>query len=372
MKKSKLIYTGLFLFIVITGVSAQISKAKVEFEEEVYDFGTVNIDGGYVFHEFTFVNIGSTPFIINDVRTSCGCTSPDWTREPVIPGLSGTVTVRFNPKGRPGPFSKSITINSNAERQPIVLKIKGTVETAAPEVTKEQKLARIIREYKYEMGDLRLKITHVAFNEIVKGTSETKTVRIANSSAENSVKPSVKNVPEFLTIVFKPEVLEPAGEGEVEITYNSALKDQWDRAIDRIYIMENGVAPKNNMITVTATITEDFSGLTEDERANAPGASFDSRTFNFGTIKQGKKIEHNFILKNTGKSDLLIRRVWATCGCTAVAPRKTVIKPGDDTQIKAVFDSAGRKGNQKKMITVITNDPVNPKILLWLEGIVEI
>lgn len=372
MKNSKLIRTGLILLFVFTGTSAQINKAKVKFEEEVHDFGIINIDGGYVFHEFSFVNIGSMPFIINDVRTSCGCTSPEWTREPVIPGQSGSVKVRFNPRGRPGPFSKSITINSNAERQPIVLKIKGTVETEGPEVTKEQKLARIIREYKYEMGDLRLKNTHVAFNEIVKGTSETRTVRIANSSAENSIKPSIKSMPDFLTIVFKPAVLEPAGEGEIEITYNSALKDEWDRAIDRLYILVNDIAPRNNMLTVTATITEDFSGLTEDEKANAPGASFDSKTFNFGTIKQGKKIEHNFVLKNTGNSDLLIRRVWATCGCTAVAPRKTVIKPGDDTQIKAVFDSAGRKGNQKKMITVITNDPVNPKILLWLEGIVEI
>jgi hypothetical protein len=372
MKNSKLICIGFMLMFVFTGMPAQINKAKVNFEEEVYDFGTINIDGGYVSHDFSFVNIGSTPFIINNVRTSCGCTSPEWTREPVIPGQSGSVTVRFNPRGRPGPFSKSITINSNAEMQPIVLRIKGTVETAAPEVTKEQKLARIIKEYKYGMGDLRLKNTHVAFGEILKGTSETKTVRIANSSAENSIKPSIKSIPEFLTIAFKPAVLEPAGEGEIEITYNSKLIDEWDRAIHRLYIKINDLAPRNNMLTVTATITEDFSGLTEDEKANAPGASFDSRTFNFGTIKQGKKVEHNFILKNTGNSDLLIRRVWATCGCTAVAPRKMVIKPGDDTQIRAVFDSSGRKGNQKKMITVITNDPVNPKILLWLEGIVEI
>jgi len=126
------------------------------------------------------------------------------------------------------------------------------------------------------------------------------------------------------------------------------------------------------MLTVTATITEDFSGLAADEKANAPKAYVDSRTFNFGTIKQGKKIEHNFILKNEGKNDLIIRRVWATCGCTVVTPKKNIIKSGEDTQLKAVFNSAGRTGNQKKMITVITNDPVNSKIILWLEGIIEI
>ncbi len=371
MKNLKLLYVVFFSLFLFTGISAQINKAKIRFEEEVYDFGIINIDAGYMFHEFSFVNIGDMPFIINDVRTSCGCTTPEWTKEPVIPGQSGSVTVRFNPKGRPGPFSKSITINSNAERQPVILRIKGTVSTDEGEVTTEQKIARIIREYKYEMGDLRLKYTHVAFNEIVKGTTESRTIKIANSSAEKSIKPALKNMPEFLTIVFKPEILEPAGEGIIEITYNSALKNEWDRTIDRLYLSVNDEIPNNNMLTVTATITEDFSRLTDDEKANAPRADFDSRTFNFGTIKQGKKIEHNFILKNTGKSDLIIRRIWATCGCTAVAPRKTVIEPGDNTQVKAVFNSAGRKGNQKKMITVITNDPVNPKILLWLEGIVE-
>jgi len=372
MKTIKLFTVVFVSLILYSGASAQINKANIRFEEEVHDFGIININAGYVFHEFAFVNIGNNPFIINDVISSCGCTTPEWTKEPVIPGQSGSVIVRFNPKGRPGPFSKSITINSNAERQPIVLKIKGTVKTDEGEITTEQKIARITREYKYEMGDLRLKNTHVAFNEVVKGKTKSKTVKIANSSAENSVKPALKSIPEFLTIVFKPEILEPAEEGVIEITYNSAFKNEWDRAIDRLYLIVNEEIPKNNMLTVTATVVEDFTGLTADQKANAPNAYFNSRTFNFGTIKQGKKIEHNFILKNTGKSDLLIRRIWATCGCTAVTPKKTVIKPGDDTQIKAVFNSAGRKGNQKKMITVITNDPVNPKILLWLEGIVEI
>ncbi|KON26510.1 hypothetical protein AC481_07065 [miscellaneous Crenarchaeota group archaeon SMTZ-80] len=372
MKNLTLFSSILVLLFLVTQASAQINKSTVMFDKEIHNFGIINIDDGAVFHEFTFINTGNMPFIINEVRTSCGCTTPEWTKEPVIPGQTGLIKVSFNPKGRPGPFSKSITINSNAERQPIVLKITGTVKTGEGDSSIEGIISRLKREYKYELGDIRLKNAHVAFNKILKGQTKTQMIKVANASMDNTVKLGFKNTPEFLTFVFKPEILRPAEEGTIEIIYNSALKNEWDRAIDRLYLTVNGKNPGKNMITVTATIIEDFSGLSPEEKEFAPKTYFESRTYNFGTIKQGKRIEYNFVLKNVGQHDLIIRRIWATCGCTAVTPKKTVIKPDDVTQIKVVFNSAGRKGNQKKMITVVTNDPENPRITLWFEGIVEI
>ncbi len=372
MKNLTLFSSFLVLLFSVSQVSAQINKSTVRFDEEIHDFGIINMDDGAVLHEFTFINTGNMPFIINEVKTSCGCTTPEWTKEPVIPGQTGSIKVSYNPKGRPGPFSKSITVNSNAERQPIVLKITGTVKTDEEDNSIEGIIAKIKKDYKYELGDIRLKNTHVAFNEIVKGKTKTQVIKVANASMDNPVKLDFMNPPEFLTFVFEPEILRPAQEGTIEIIYNSALKNDWDRVIDRLYLTVNGDSPGKNMITVTATILEDFSVLSPEEKELAPKTYFESRIFNFGTIKQGKRIEHNFVLKNAGQQDLIIRRIWATCGCTAVTPRKTVIKPDDYTQIKVVFNSAGRKGNQKKMITVVTNDPENPRITLWLEGIVEI
>ncbi|UCH13627.1 MAG: DUF1573 domain-containing protein [Bacteroidales bacterium] len=372
MNNSKLFSFILILLLTASQASTQINKSTIKFDKEIHDFGEININGGDVIHEFTFVNTGNMPIIINNVKATCGCTTPEWTKEPVIPGQTGSIKVSFNPKGRPGPFSKSITISSNAERQKIVLKITGTVKTDGGDTTIEGLVARIKREYKFAIGDIRLKNSHVAFNEMVKGNTKSKLVKVANASMDNPVKMSFQDVPEFLTINFKPEILQPAEEGVIEVIYHSALKDDWDRVIDRLYLKVNDEIPKNNMITVTATIIEDFSELSADEKEQAPKTYIESRTYNFGKIKQGKRIEHNFVLKNEGKSNLIIRRVWATCGCTAVAPKKTIIKPGGSTHIKTVFNSTGRKGNQKKMIKVITNDPDNPRITLWLEGIVEI
>ena len=90
--------------------------------------------------------------------------------------------------------------------------------------------------------------------------------------------------------------------------------------------------------------------------------------FKFGKIKQGEKVEHIYVLTNSGKSDLLIRKVKASCGCTAVQPEKNVIAPGESVDIRAVFNSAGKTGNQNKTVTIITNDPKKSKLILWVKG----
>ena len=81
-------------------------------------------------------------------------------------------------------------------------------------------------------------------------------------------------------------------------------------------------------------------------------------------------ITHTYIITNEGKSDLVIRKVKASCGCTAIEPEKTVIAPGEKTSIKAIFNSRGKSGRQNKSITVITNDPLASNILLRIQGTV--
>jgi hypothetical protein len=141
--------------------------------------------------------------------------------------------------------------------------------------------------------------------------------------------------------------------------------------VDRIDLLINGQKFPNNRINVTANIKEDFSGISAEELALAPRVEFDSHQYDFGIILDDKVVEHTFKLTNKGKSNLFIRKVTATCGCTAVQPAKTMIPPGDSTVIKAVFNPSGREGNQKKAITVITNDPKHSKSILWINAVVQ-
>jgi len=97
------------------------------FEAESHDFGSVP-EGTQATYEFKFTNVGKEPLIISNVQASCGCTTPKWSNEPIAPGKTGTVTASYNSSGRPGPFTKTITVTSNAKSSPKALTISGVVE----------------------------------------------------------------------------------------------------------------------------------------------------------------------------------------------------------------------------------------------------
>ena len=136
--KKKLSFVFTFLLAVSIAVSkvATAQSPVLTFETTDHDFGTVKEEGGPISHEFVFTNTGKAPVIINNVKASCGCTTPSWTKEPVAPGEKGTIVAQYNPQNRPGAFRKSITVTSNADPSTSVLYIKGNV-TPKPKTPQE-------------------------------------------------------------------------------------------------------------------------------------------------------------------------------------------------------------------------------------------
>jgi len=108
------------------------NAAKFQFVEEVWDFGEIP-EGPQVTHEFKYKNVGKEPLIMSNVKASCGCTTPGWAKEPILPGKESVITATYNTQGRPGAFSKAITITSNTTDETKVLYIKGTVIKAEEE-----------------------------------------------------------------------------------------------------------------------------------------------------------------------------------------------------------------------------------------------
>jgi hypothetical protein len=107
--------------------SANLNPENMAFKTEVHDFGTI-AEGPAADYEFTFTNTGKEPIIIQHVQASCGCTTPSYSKDPVLPGKTGTIKASYNTAGRPNAFTKTITITSNAGNK--VLTIKGNVEKA--------------------------------------------------------------------------------------------------------------------------------------------------------------------------------------------------------------------------------------------------
>lgn len=96
------------------------------FAEETHEFGTIN-EGDVVEHTFTFTNTGDTPLIIQDAKASCGCTVPKKPEQPVPPGETGEIQVRFNSQGKPGMQNKTVTVTANTEPATTRLFIKADV-----------------------------------------------------------------------------------------------------------------------------------------------------------------------------------------------------------------------------------------------------
>jgi len=128
MKKAMLLLVmtvGSFTF-----ASAQVAGAKLDFDKLEHDYGTID-QGANGAAEFKFTNTGTEPLIISNAKGSCGCTVPEWPKEPIAPGASSSIKVKYDTK-RVGPISKTVTITSNAVDNPsALLKIKGTVNAVA-------------------------------------------------------------------------------------------------------------------------------------------------------------------------------------------------------------------------------------------------
>jgi len=122
----------LFVLIVLLTagvVSAQQKEASITVVgSAVHDFGDVKESDGSVSHTFTILNNGELPLVISRVVASCGCTTPEWTKEPIAPGKTGEVKVTYHTTGRPGPINRTVSVYSNGKTGNYVLTIKGEVK----------------------------------------------------------------------------------------------------------------------------------------------------------------------------------------------------------------------------------------------------
>ncbi len=347
-----------FFMIVLLVAAASVvfgqEKPKIVFDKTEHNFGSFQESAGVQTTTFDFTNKGTTPLILNSVNASCGCTTPEWTRQPIAPGAKGMIKVSYNPANRPGAFSKSVSVQSNAENANVVLIISGKVEE------REKTLAEL---YPREIGSLRAKQNHISFPTIKNNEVKTETLELVNDT-DKPVAVGFKTVPSHIKVTVEPQTIPAKGRGMLTVVYDAKAANTYGFASHRIYLSLDGSSDYKNSIGVSSTIEEDFGSLSAAELASAPVATFNTLAYDFGDIKQGEKKEYTFELKNSGKRELLIRNVRSSCGCTAVSPSKNVIAPGETAPVKVVFDSTGKKGRQSKTVTVITNDPKNSSATL--------
>lgn len=365
MKKISLTILSMAMIFVVMGQQVPTSNNTtpispiIKFESTTFDFATIKEEKGVATCVFKFKNIGKQEVQVLSVRPSCGCSTTEYTKESIKPGGSGVVKVTYDPANRPGVFNKSIAVTTNDPAAPnVTLFIKGNV-LPKPK-TKEQL-------FPVQQGNLRFLTNHLSFN-LTDNETKVDTLKVYNAG-KTKIELKFINLPKFVTVLSPAVMKVDAGaESKIIVKYEAAKRNEIGFVYDKFTINTNDSTQLEKIVYLSANISEDFSKLTPEQLANAPMLSIDKEEFDFGRVLVGEVVDHYYVLKNEGKTKLVIRKVKASCGCTATQPEQMEIDPGQSTRIKASFNSAGRVGQQHKTITVITNDPKRSNITLTIKG----
>lgn len=171
MKKVILLIVNILAF---TGV---ISAQGVVFETLKWDFGTIEEEGGVVTCRFNYRNDDEKPAVIHDIMTSCGCTTPEYSRKPLMKGESAYIEITFDPMYRPGKFIKDIYVYVSSEQQPIELQIVGFVNERTLSV--EERLPFVLG------SGVRISTLYPTVRGCIDGLTTMMTLEYMNTSAES-------------------------------------------------------------------------------------------------------------------------------------------------------------------------------------------
>jgi hypothetical protein len=302
--------------------------------------------------------------IIQNIVASCGCTTPDWTKDPIQPGAAGKITAIYDPAGRgAGQFSKTLSVYTNSVPNIVVLTIKG--EVVAHEKTVEEL-------FTFPVDSIRFESNHMAFTNVKKTEKKIRVMQLINIS-KKPVKVEFEQLPAHLALRTDPEILKPGQKGIVEGTYDATKNAAWGNVSDMVKVKLNGVVQENVYYYISANLVEDFSSMTKEQLENAPVLQLATMAVDLGKIQGSTANDVEFKFINAGKSDLMIRQVRSSCGCTAVqqGPQGVGIKPGQSSSIKATFNSGSYNGKVTKAIYVYSNDPKNSEVVLMLNADVQ-
>jgi hypothetical protein len=323
---------------------------KLEFDELVHDFGTIKEELGSVTHAFKFKNTGDKPVAIN-VKTSCGCTTSGWTKEPIKPGETGEVLATYRTSA--GAFNKSLTVTSNG-MTPIILHIKGNV-TKRPE--------NLTATYPQTFGELRSKNKRdLSFPQISSHqATPSQTIEVANAS-DKTVNITFDNVPEYIIANAAPVSLNPQQKGQITLSINGEKRQKFGYSNDKITVKTGDSEEIINITSIVAEKIEETDKIPVAETAQA-------------IIDLGKTAEDNATgsveIRNLGNADLQIKSFTTDNEDFALVFKKGLkIKSGKTGTLKLAAKNL-KKGNNAAAIYLSTNDPKKSLLKLSVKVSVE-
>lgn len=207
--------------------------ATLVFEHTTADLGQISEDDAPMAVEFPFRNTGKDPVVITRVRTTCGCTVPEYPREPIRPGADGVIRITYHPKGHPGTLDRSVRICTSSTA--------GEAETQLRLTGKVSPTQNPYPHFAHRCGALRLMQRQVKFGKISVERPSVCRIHVVNGGTR-TLRLSVEGLPPHITFRCEPEQLAPGAEGD--LCFRAAPTPQTPRGAfnDLVLLMGTGTA----------------------------------------------------------------------------------------------------------------------------------
>ncbi len=337
------------------GCLVGLAQPKATFDKKVHEFGVV-LWKHPATATFTIKNDGDKPLVISNVTTSCGCTVADWTKTPIAPGATGTVSSTFDAKAL-GHFYKDIGVYCNAADRPIYLMIQGEVSADPKNYT---------LTHPFEIGAIRLNKDAIEFDDANKGDKPTMEILVANTTNEVYA-PVLMHLPPYMEAVAVPERIGKKGTGKIKVTLDTDKLPKFGLTTATVYLSRfpGDKVGEENAIPVSAVLLPDFSHISQQQRLNPPAVELSTEELTLPSLAENEKKSQKIVVKNVGKSDLEITDLQVFNSALGVQLKKRVLKPGASTKMKiTAYGKYLKKVKGTPRVLMITNDPNCPKIIV--------
>lgn len=341
----------------------QISEG-LEIDKTVHNFGDIMLDSGPVSCAFTLKNTGSKPAVIYNVTTTCGCTDVEWTKEPIRPGKEGKISVTYSNDEGPYPFDKSLTVYLSDVKKPVILKLRGV------SLEKAQPLEEL---YPVHYGALGVKEAINKCGNLEQEGQKSEAVMVANIS-DSPIRVDFTEVSDFLKVSVSPNPIPARSTAEMEFTV-TADRGLWGKNFYWAVPVVDGNTYKNadgdSRIGFWAFTKENFSHISDSDKARGPRPMFKESTYSFGKIKKGETVHASFTFRNEGKTPFRVYRVNADACCWSHSDIP-VADPGESVTFRVHVDTKDMpKGEVLVIVTLTTNSPLRPIVNLFVAGYIE-
>lgn len=342
------------IFVVLTTLSLGLYAQKIKVKNDVIYCGNVAYEQP-VTVKFELQNTGSSPLVISNVRTSCGCTTVDYPKQAIPAGDHFTVNATYDARMM-GHFSKDIGLYTNDSEKPLYLTMRGVVV---------EEVVDYEGNYDFSIGSLMADADNIEFDDVNRGEMPVKKIHVMNTS-DKTLSPTVMHLPNYLKATVSPTNIAAGRTGVVTLMLDSKNVRDYGLTQTTLYL---GMFPGDKVsaekeLPVSVVLLPAFTELTETDLANAPQIKLSTEDVDISFGGKSKRSE-TILIENIGRSELSINSLQMFTNGLSVTLNKSKLQPGEQAKLKITAEAkALRRVRTKPRVLMITNDPMKSKIVI--------